>query len=203
MQQRPNCAAVSRGRTAYGPDGTTATNVRPGSLDSEFNGLYLKLFFLLHEHCSQYINLCSHFLQIVRSCGPEGKLALIEVRVLAGFSRTGSRLSVTRAGGVCPNRAPWRRGPSFQCRSCADFKVAVTIVHLAEAERTWVMMQGESPQAGNRARKSFRRHQWSDHAGELGLGLPGYHFARDGHAKTFCIHGYGPHEGSSPSGCFK
>jgi hypothetical protein len=48
--------------------------------------------------------------------------------------------------------------------------VAVTIVPLAEAEWTWVIMQGETPQAGNRARKSFRRHQWSDHAGELGLG---------------------------------
>ena len=116
-------------------------------------------------------------------------MALNEVRFLAGYSRTGSRLSVTRAGGVCPNRALRWRGPSFQCRSCADFKVAVTIVHLAEAEWTWVIMQGETPQAGNRARKSFRRHQWSDHAGELGLGSPGHLCAWDGHAKHFASTG--------------
>ena len=80
----------------------------------------------------------------------------------------------------------------FQCRSCADFKVAVTIVHWAEAERTWVIMQGETPQAGNRARKSFRRHQWSDHAGELGLGSLCHLCVWDGHAKPFLHPGIWP-----------
>lgn len=59
--------------------------------------------------------------------------------------------------------------------------MAVTIARLAEAERTWVIMQDETPQAGNRARKSFRRHQWSDHAGELKLGSPCPHSVWDGH----------------------
>ena len=107
---------------------------------------------------------------------------LNEVRFLTKYSRTGSRLSVTHVGGVCPNRAVRWRGPRLQCRSCADFKVAVTIARLTEVERTWVMMQDEPPQAGNRARKSFRRHQWSDHAGELGLGPPRRSLVWDGHA---------------------
>ena len=119
-------------------------------------------------------------------------MAHMKVRVLAGYSRTGSRLSVTRAGGVCPNRALRWRGPSFQCRSCADFKVAVTTVYLAEAEQTWVMMQGETPQAGNRARRSLRRHQWSDHAGELEPGQPDHLLARDGRAPIFASWVSGP-----------
>ena len=113
---------------------------------------------------------------------PCGFQAHFEVRILAGSSRTGSRLSVTRVGGARPNRAGLWWGPGFQCRSCADFKVAVTIARLAEAERTWVMMQGETPQAGNRARKSLRRHQWSDHAGELGPGSLCHTLAWDGRA---------------------
>ena len=65
--------------------------------------------------------------------------------------------------------------------------MAVTIVHLAEAERTWVIMQDETPQAGNRARKSFRRHQWSDHAGELELGSPRHLYASNWHANIFAF----------------
>eukprot|EP00961_Rhodomonas_salina_P297512 3937274-Rhodomonas_salina.1 len=51
------------------------------------------------------------------------------------------------------------RAQLFQCRSRADLKAAVAIVDFPEGGSTWAMVRAEPPQAGNRARKRFRRCQ--------------------------------------------